>query len=94
MPVGNIEHCLHYLAPGQCDTCENGYLPSSDNLSCVATNGVIDICTPLDKVGSLQSFNLADCANYPTPIALSYTKIGCLEDERDGKLTTDRKSVV
>ena len=52
----------------------------------MATNGIIDICTPLDKVGSLQSFSLTDCANYPTPIALSYTKIGCLEDERDGKL--------
>ena len=89
--TGSIEHCLAYRAPGECVRCAEGYIPRRDFAFCQPQSSVNGACTVTDKVGTMQTFKQTDCDNYATPGALNFTPIGCLEDERDGKLYEVRK---
>ena len=89
--TGSIEHCLAYRAPGECVRCAEGYIPRRDFAFCQLKSSVNGACTATDKVGTMQTFKQTDCDNYATPSALNFTLIGCLEDERDGKLYEVRK---
>ena len=61
----------------------------------VLINRAIDEYFEEDGAGDAESdfcmFKQTDCDNYATPSALNFTLIGCLEDERDGKLYEVRK---
>ena len=107
-PTGNIEHCLSYGEPNVCSSCETGFYLRQDGQACLPQSQLLAACDSSNTLGTMQAFTAAACASYPTPVALEFTKIGCLKDHRtnyqtsnvnavmDGDLeaSLDRKSVV
>ena len=74
-----------------CSSCETGFYLRQDGQACLPQSQLLAACDSSNTLGTMQAFTAAACASYPTPVALEFTKIGCLEDERDGKLYEVRK---